>query len=281
MISAEIANGPVHSRRLKVAALLPILLVTAFSASPALASPVFLGTATIYDKLDAETCFASCDSHSFESLSTGNASLTSPDSTTKSTAVLSLAPSISARSEADIVSGGGLGTSTYHTGADAQVTLHYYFAAEGPQDIMVPVHITANVNVSITGTVADTGYSNFSEAHLIIPVANQDLLVQHAGTGTRTGSYSVDDTFYLDSNTAYEVLMTIKTVSNVITSDVSDIITMASIDPSFEIDDPRYSNYSIAFSGGLAAPATPLPRRCRCSPAAYLVRRRQRKIAAA
>ena len=54
--------------------------------------------------------------------------------------------------------------------------------------------------------------------------------------------------------------MQIETSAVVNLTDLSDLVSTASVDPSFQIE-PGFSNYSIIFSDGIgdAAAATPLP----------------------
>jgi len=291
----------VGSKRLVLlaATALPILLAIPFSSSPVSASPVFLGTATIFDELDGETCFADCDRQSFESFSTGNASVVTPDSAGQSTAVLSQAPSISVRSEADALSGGGgLGTGEFTAGNKAQLTLHYYFAAEGPQNTTVSAHLTANGNISVTGNFASTGYNYLTEARLIFgPVGLSDMFIDNdprgAQGGTISRSFGIDGTYQLQTNTAYEVLMQIQasafvTEENPQFTALADLVATASIDPSIQIDAPYANDYSIVFSDGITVTTatTPVPAALPLFATglggfAYLARRRSRKRASA
>ena len=260
-------------------ALLPILLVITFSSSRLSASPLNLGTANLEGNLLAETCFADCTENDASGPTAGNVSIVTPDSAAQTTAVLSTNPSISARSEADVVSQGGLGSNSFSASAKAENTLQYYFEIVGPQNTTVPVLVQANGIFSITGNFASTGYSYVGETSLAIDGASQfivnvDPFIETGVPGgqsvitTMTSGFTVNATDNLLTNTAYEVLMKVNTsaavqeytsMGNTITS-LSDLVSTASIDPSFQIG-PGFSDYSIFYSVGIAdtAPATPLP----------------------
>lgn len=259
-------------------ALLPILLVITFSSSRLSASP-FLGTANLEGNLLAETCFADCTENDASGPTAGNVSIVTPDSAAKTTAVLSTNPSISASSEADVVSQGGLGSNSFSASAKAENTLQYYFEIVGPQNTTVPVLVQANGIFSITGNFASTGYSYVGETSLAIDGASQfivnvDPFIETGVPGgqsvitTMTSGFTVNATDNLLTNTAYEVLMKVNTsaavqeytsMGNTITS-LSDLVSTASIDPSFQIG-PGFSDYSIFYSVGIddTVPATPLP----------------------
>ena len=88
----------------KVAALLSILLMAAFSSSPLSAATV-LGTVQISAESLAKTCFD--NNCTQQDVLNGNASTTSPDSAAQTTTVLSRISSISAGSKSDILPAGG------------------------------------------------------------------------------------------------------------------------------------------------------------------------------
>jgi hypothetical protein len=254
----------------KVAALLPILLVTAFSSSPLSASPVFLGTAQLSGDTLAKTCFdTDCTTRE---VTNGNASTVSPDSAAKTTTVPSRISSISARSESDILpAGGGSAPASFTSIAKAEASINYFFAIEGPQNIPVELLVTATGNIAVTGNFASTGYLDYvSEARLITPVApTQDIFFDTSGSNgqnkvqTISNSFSINGTFDLDSNTGYQILMQVSTGTGLNeqtgSTALADLVATASIDPSFQIISPL-SGYSIVFSDGIVAPtATPLP----------------------
>ena len=252
------------------ATLLPILFVITFSSSPLSATTLTLGAPHIGgDGVDAKTCFASCDEN-FANSGNGQVSVTSTDSAAQTTVVLPGAPSVSARSEADVLNGGGVGSPSYEAIAKASVTLLYNFEIVGPQTIQVPVLVQGSANYAITGNFSASGnYIGF--AHLLIDgnsqtVFDQTISVDGGIPGgpslitTQSASFSVDKDFDLLANTPYEVLMQIETSSVVTLTDLSNLVSTASIDPSFQIE-PGFSNYSIIFSDGIggSAAATPLP----------------------
>jgi hypothetical protein len=262
-------------------ALLPILLLITFSSSPlsALTLGQMLGTANVEGNLNASTCFAACTENDASGPTAGNVSIVTPDSAAQTTAVLSTNPSISARSEADVVSEGGVGSNSFSANASAENTLHYYFEIVGPQNITLPVLVQANGTFSITGNFASTGYSYVGETSLAIDggsqfIVNVDPFIETGAPGgqsvitTMSSGFSVDRTANFLTNTPYEVLMKVNTgasveeytaFGNTVTS-LSDLVSTASIDPSFQIG-PGFSDYSIFFSAGIGdtAAATPLP----------------------
>jgi hypothetical protein len=245
----------------------PILLVTAFS-SPSLSATIVLGAAQVSAVSLAKTCFDNACTQ--QEVDNGNSSTVAPDSTAKTTTVLSTVPSISGRSEADVLPAGGSAPNSFTSSAEAKVTLSYSFEIVGPQSISVPIVIAANGSIAVTGNFASTGYLDYvSEARLIIPVTNQDIFIDtnvpSSKNGTVSNSFSVDGTYDLQSNTAYQVLMQVNTgvdlnqQSN--TTALADLIATASIDPSFQLSADAPSGYSIVFSSGIGdtPTATPLP----------------------
>jgi hypothetical protein len=256
-----------HVRRAKIA-FPPILLALAFSSSP-LSASILLGTALVNSDVEAETCFDSaCTVREF---TTANTSTASPESAAQTTSFLSKTTSISSRSEADILPTGGSVPNTFTSSAKAEVTLNYFFEVKGPESTSIPVLIAANGNIAVTGNFASTGYSEYlSEARLLIPVANQDIFIEtgdpfgQSKVQTLSNSFSINGTFDLQTNTAYQVLMQANTGVDLVeqsgTTALADLIATASIDPSFQIG-PGFSDYSIVFSDGIADPvaATPLP----------------------
>jgi hypothetical protein len=251
-------------------ALLPILLVITFSSSPLSATTLTLGAPHIGgDGVDAKTCFASCDEN-FANPGNGMESVQSTDSAAQTTVVLPGAPSISARSEADVLNGGGVGSPSFEAIAKAAVTLVYNFEIVGPQTIQVPVLVQGNGNYAVTGNFASSGnYIGF--ARLLIDGNSQNVFDQTIEVDggipggpsvitTQSASFSVDKDFDFLANTPYEVFMQIETSAVVNLTDISNLVSTASIDPSFQID-PSVSGYSIVFSDGIggAAAATPLP----------------------
>jgi hypothetical protein len=244
-----------------------ILLVTAVS-SPSLSATIVLGPAQISAVSLAKTCFDNACTQ--QEVDNGNASTVAPDSTAQTTAVLSTAPSISGRSEADVLPAGGSAPNTFMSSAQARVTLSYSFEIVGPQNISLPITIAANGNIAVTGNFASTGYFDYlSEARLLIPVANEDISIDSNlpsnQNGTVSDSFAVDGTYTLQSNTAYQVLMQVSTgvdlVQQSTTTALADLIATASIDPSFQLSADAPSGYSIIFSDGIGdtPSATPLP----------------------
>lgn len=133
----------------------------------------------------------------------------------------------------------------------------------------IPVLISANGNISVTGNFASTGYLEYlAEARLIIPVANQDISfdenVPSTTNGTASNSFDISGTYNLQTNTAYQVLMQVSTGvdlnEQVTTTALADLIATASIDPSFQIGS-GFSDYSIVYSDGIgnSPSTTPLP----------------------
>jgi hypothetical protein len=255
----------------KMAVALPVLLLAAFNSFSASATSVFLGTVSVVDELSTETCFADCDNHSFESFSTGTSSLVAPDSSAQTKAVISTIPSLSARSEADTLKEGGSDASSFRAGGKAAVTLHYFFAVEGPQNISITSHLTANGSIGVTGDFASTGYNFLAEASLTFgPAPRQDIFIEDdrdAVGGTISNSFAIDGKYDLDTNTGYEVLIQVTadaflTEENPTFTALANLIATASIDPSIEIDPAFAKDYKVVFSDGLSAPTaatTPLP----------------------
>ena len=133
----------------------------------------------------------------------GNTSIVTPDSAAQTTAILSTNPSISARSEADVVSEGGVGSNSFAASAKAENTLQYYFEIAGPQNITLPVLVQATGTFSITGNFASTGYSYVGETSLAIDGASQfivnlDPFIETADPGgpsvitTKSSGFSVN-----------------------------------------------------------------------------------------
>jgi hypothetical protein len=250
-------------------ALLPILLAAAFASHRASASTVVdLGTADLSGKVDAMSCFLPdpCDDRPVNS---PNASTGTPYSAASTTAILSTAPSISSSAEADMLTGGGQAPAKFGSSALSKVALDYHFDVQGPEDILVPVAIQAHAKMDVTGDFASVGYSWSSEADLVID--GQDLNIVRQGeiddlkAGAKTsGSYDIDQTLMLHSNTAYEVSMLVQTGASIFQGPGTDILAnlfaTASIDPTVQVG-PGFSAYSVVFSSGIgAAPtATPLP----------------------
>jgi hypothetical protein len=253
-------------------ALLPIALAITLSSSPLSAATLSLGNPQVGGTVDATTCFADpCDERSASAAPSGNASVGTPDSAAQTTAVLSRDPSISARSEADALQGGGSVGSNFSAGATANVSLEYHFEIVGPQNISVPVLMMADANVAVTGNLASSaGFEEYnSDAILFIDGNGQTLVdreallqvsTQGVQNGTRSSGFSVDMTDNLMTNTAYEVSMQVSTGAGVEESSLSNLVSTASIDPSFQIG-PGFSDYSIVFSDGIGdtPSATPLP----------------------
>ena len=251
------------------AALVPILLVTAFSSSPLSAATV-LGTVQLSAELLAKTCFD--NNCTQQDVLNGNASTTSPDSAAQTTTVLSRISSISARSELDILPAGGSAPTSFTSIGKAVVTLSYFFEIVGPQNISVEAVVAAAVNIAVTGNFASTGYLEYlADARLIIPVANQEITIDGGLIGqnqiqTKSNSFSVNGTFDFDTNTPYQVFMSVSASTDLneqsTTTALADLIATASIDPSFQLLPAFANDYSIVFSDGIgdaAAAATPLP----------------------
>ena len=247
-------------------ALLTTLLAAAFDSSP-LSASTLLGTAQLNGDTLAKTCFDN-DCTQQEVVS-GNASTVSPDSSAQTTTTPSTAPSVSSRSEADILPAGGSAPNSFTSIAKAQASINYFFEIVGPQNMSIPVLISANGNISVTGNFASTGYLEYlAEARLIIPVANQDISfdenVPSTTNGTASNSFDISGTYNLQTNTAYQVLMQVSTGvdlnEQVTTTALADLIATASIDPSFQIGS-GFSDYSIVYSDGIgnSPSTTPLP----------------------
>ena len=254
----------------KAVVLLPILLATAFSPSPLSANTVLLGTAQLTGDTLAKTCFD--NNCTQQELTNGNSSTTSADSTAQTTTVPSKVTSISARSESDVLPAGGSAPASFTSIATGQASLHYFFAIVGPQNTSVEVNVAATGNIAVTGNFASTGYGYLAEARLILPVAPvQDIFIETGVPGadkvqTMSNSFSINGTFDLDTNTAYEVLLQVSTGTDLneqsTTTALANLIATASIDPSFQLLPAFANDYSIVFSDGIgdaAGAATPLP----------------------
>ena len=255
----------------KVAALLSILLMmTAFSSSPLSASPLLPSVLLNGDTL-AKTCFD--NNCTQQELTNGNSSTTSPDSTAQTTTVTSKVTSISARSESDVLPAGGSAPASFTSIATGEASVSYFFEIVGPQNTSVEALVAGTGNIAVTGNFASTGYGYLAEARLILPVAPvQDIFIE-GGSGpigpnqiqTMSNSFSIGGTFDFDTNTPYQVIMQVKTSTDLneqsITTALADLIATASIDPSFQLLPFFANDYSIVFSDGIgdAAATTPLP----------------------
>ncbi len=256
----------------KAAGLLPILLVTAFSSSPVSAASL-LGTATLNAEALAKTCFdSSCTTND---VLNGNTSVTSPDSAAQTTSNLSKIPSISVRGESDLLPAGGSAPVSFTSISSANVSLNYFFEIVGSSNnTTVPVTVVANGNISVTGNFASTGYLSYvSEARAILPDGTHDIFIDGGAIGpnqvqTKSNSFSVNGTFDLRTNTAYQILLQVEVGTDLnqqsTTTALADLIATASIDPSFTIDPAFANDYTIIFSDGIGdaaadAGAAPLP----------------------
>ena len=255
----------------KVAALLSILLMTAFSSSPLSASPLLPSVLLNGDTL-AKTCFD--NNCTQQELTNGNSSTTSPDSTAQTTTVTSKVTSISARSESDVLPAGGSAPASFTSIATGEASVSYFFEIVGPQNTSVEALVAGTGNIAVTGNFASTGYLDYlAEARLILPVAPvQDIFIE-GGSGligpnqvqTMSNSFSIGGTFDFDTNTPYQVIMQVKTGTDLneqsTTLALADLIATASIDPSFQLLPFFANDYSIVFSDGIgdAAATTPLP----------------------
>ena len=248
------------------AALLPMFFAAVFCSSTRLLADD-LGTASISGKVDA-TCTVCTEQYNGGG---GNVSVGTAYSSAQTTLVETQDPSISARSEADVTNGGALGANFFGSGATAKVGLDYYFEINGPNNISIPVLVTANGSIIVTGNFASTGYSYVSAASLFIGegpqiLFNEDLSLETGGSNTnKSGSFSLGQSFNLQTNTPYEVNMLVSTSASAGTiygqTALADLIATASIDPSFQLSADAPSGYSIVFSDGIGdtPTATPLP----------------------
>src|SRR5580698_9177293 len=112
-------------------ALMTILLATAFNSSP-LSAATLLGTAQFNGDTLAKTCFDNnCTQNEVVN---GNSSTVSPDSSAQTTTTPTTAPSVSSRSEADILPAGGSAPSSFTSIAKAEASINYFFEIVGPQN---------------------------------------------------------------------------------------------------------------------------------------------------
>ena len=170
----------------------------------------------------------------------------------------------------DILPAGGSAPTSFTSIGKAEVTLNYFFEIVGPQNISVEALVAATANIAVTGNFASTGYGYLADARLIIPVANQEITIETGIIGqnqiqTKSNSFSVNGTFDFDTNTPYEVFMSVSASTSLneqsTTTALADLIATASIDPSFQLLPEFANDYSIVFSDGIgdAAATTPLP----------------------
>jgi len=247
-----------------------IALAAVFSAHAASAvqitpAPLNLGNAqTSGSNVEAITCFDGppCDDRY---ISGNNAYAAGPYSAATTSSTLSTSPSISATSEADALKGGGSASANFVSKAIAKNALAYYFEIYGPDTISIPVAIKADATLTVTGFTSfdgDNGYS--AEAQLYMGGVGlniqRDGFLQVGGTSL-SGGYSIDGTYNLLSNTAYEVNLVVNSSAAADFNTTADIIATALIDPTFTIGS-GYSRYSVLYSSGIGAPppsSTPLP----------------------
>jgi hypothetical protein len=190
---------------------------------------------------------------------------------------LSQAPSMSVRAEADTFSGvigGGSGPTSFFSDAGGHINILYFVEISGPKsNTPVPVQVIENGSASITGNFASTGYTYNAQAGFTVDdgplVANNGVKIiqgqTFVGSSGTTLNFTTDKSVDFTANKVYEVIMNVsasaEVTDNASESALSNLVVTASIDPSFQITDPDFSDYSILFSSGIAnAPsATPLP----------------------
>jgi hypothetical protein len=230
-----------------------------------------LGPAQLTAEADARTCLSAddpCYVNVERSANTYNALAYGAG---QNAVVLSKSPSISIRGQADPLKGGGQAPSFFYVGGGGAVTLDYRFEISGQNDITIPVHMIANGNAAVTGNFASTAFQYSADSYLLMdgPQLNVSREVGVGANtpvgpdGTKSNSFSLDETHDLLTNTAYEVFMRVTSSAQINLSQgstaLSSLVSMASLDPTLQIG-PGYSGYSIVYSDGIGDAAnTPLP----------------------
>ena len=254
--------------------LLPVVLAMAFSSSPSSAdtlAPVML-TGSSFARACTDPNDLQCNSGNEDlSVALPNSMVAKDFSSGQNTATLGQVTSVSASGLTTVpVSGSSLpNAADFVAEGSGSASLNYQFQILGPQNISVPVVTTATMILTVGGILEGVD-SYFSHALFSVTLDGQGVIGQgttlqgtvQAGDKPHTETINIDQTNFLETNTAYDVTMTVGAVAameGIVNSD--GVSASASIDPSFVLGANAPSGYSIVFSDGIGdtPSATPLP----------------------
>ena len=255
-------------------ALLPIALAMAFSSSP-LSADTLQGVSLTGDAF-ARACTdptdLNCGSGNEDlNVMLPNSMVAKDFSSGQNTATLGQVTSVSASGLTTVPVSG----SSFPDAADfvahgaGSASLNYQFQILGPQNISVPVVTTATMTLTVGG-ILEGNDSYFSHALFEVTLDGQGVIGQgttlqgtvQTGAKPQTKIINIDQTNFLETNTAYDVTMTVgadAAMEGIVNS--NGLSASASIDPSFVLGANAPSGYSIVFSDGIGdtPSATPLP----------------------